>query len=42
MAGFIAGALIATILLFGALTIYSLSEMASMYDRKIDGWFDEE
>lgn len=40
MAGFIAGVIVTAILLFGAMTVYSISQMAGMYDRSIERWFD--
>ena len=36
--GIIAGALI----VIGAVTIYSIAQLASMYDRSIDRYFDED
>lgn len=41
MAGFIAGAFTATIILLGCAVIYSLSQIAGAYDRSVDRWFDD-
>lgn len=37
---FVSGIIVGAIMVSIAVTVYSLSEMAGMYDRSIDKWFD--
>lgn len=41
MIKFLIGLLIGVMIVLGVLTVYSLAEMAHMYDRSVDRWFDD-
>lgn len=42
MMTFIMGVIFGGLLVAGSVTIYSIAQMASMYDRNVDRWWDED
>lgn len=42
MIKFVLGLIIGALIVIGAVTIYSLAQMAGMYDRTMDKYFDED
>lgn len=38
---FVCGVIIGVLLVIGAVTVYSLAQMAGMYENNVERWFDD-